>query len=145
MDIICDIDGTLADLSHRRHWIENAPKNWKAFFTGIDRDEIIIPVAKVIQSLSKTFTIIFCSGRPEHTRADTIRWIETNIKVAGPLYMRKANDFRRDDDVKKELLEEMKRDGFKPMIAFEDRKQVKRMWVENGIFVFDVNQYDKEF
>ena len=31
MDVICDIDGTVADCSHRLHWIQSKPKNWKAF------------------------------------------------------------------------------------------------------------------
>lgn len=37
------------------------------------------------------------------------------------------------------------RDEYEIMGVFEDRKRVKRMWVEAGVFVFDVNQKDEEF
>ena len=29
--------------------------------------------------------------------------------------------------------------------VIDDRKRVKRMWVDEGLFVFDVNQTDEEF
>ena len=31
MDIIFDVDGTLMNISHRRHHLEGSPKNWDAF------------------------------------------------------------------------------------------------------------------
>ena len=36
--IICDIDGTLADLHHRLHHIKNGNKNWDAFFAEVKDD-----------------------------------------------------------------------------------------------------------
>ena len=36
MDIIVDIDGTVADLEHRRHWLDCKPKNWKEFYKNIE-------------------------------------------------------------------------------------------------------------
>jgi hypothetical protein len=59
--------------------------------------------------------------------------------------MRADNDFRDDAIVKKEMLDKILATGTEIIAAFDDRKKVKRMWVENGIFVFDVNQTDEEF
>ena len=30
--VICDIDGTLADVQHRLHHLEGDPKDWDGFF-----------------------------------------------------------------------------------------------------------------
>ena len=43
--IIVDIDGTLADLSHRRHHVENGKRNWSAFFAELSNDK---PVESVV-------------------------------------------------------------------------------------------------
>lgn len=45
MDIIFDIDGTLADIAHRRHHVETKPKNWSAFQVAAHLDgchEVIV-------------------------------------------------------------------------------------------------------
>jgi len=149
MDVICDIDGTVADLTHRRHWVATKPKNWKAFFQNIEQDKPIDSVINTIQALHSNWCqIIFCSGRgDEHrdvTRAWLIRhigeWIENQ-----PLYMRAQGDFRADDIVKEELLAKMRVDGYNPTMAFDDRARVCNMWIRNGIFVFDVSQGKGDF
>ena len=42
MKIVCDIDGTIANLSHRLHFIqpeEGGKKDWDSFFAGVSDDE----------------------------------------------------------------------------------------------------------
>jgi hypothetical protein len=60
--------------------------------------------------------------------------------------MRKADDFRGDDIVKREILDEIFADwGRKPDMVFDDRPRVVRMWREEGIFVFNVYQGEEDF
>jgi hypothetical protein len=60
--------------------------------------------------------------------------------------MRSKEDFRSDDIVKRELLDDVVADyGKKPDMVFEDRPRVVKMWRDNGIFVFDVKQKDEDF
>ena len=40
--IIVDLDGTVADLSHRLHHINGKHRNWDAFFAGVDKDTPIV-------------------------------------------------------------------------------------------------------
>ena len=49
------------------------------------------------------------------------------------LYMRKEGDFRPDAKVKEELLNQIRSDGYEPILAFEDRQRVVDMWRRNGI------------
>lgn len=139
-DVIFDIDGTLADLTHRRHYVAQKPKNWDAFHAAADRDTVIEPVAEVARSLSQSgWRVILCSGRPEASRRVTGRWLMDNFLPPGPLYMRPDNDFRADDIVKSELLDRIYADGFKPTLVVDDRMRVLRMWQARGLMVLAVN------
>ena len=47
--VIFDIDGTLADTSHRAHYMQQKPKNWKSFFDECHLDPVKEPI-KYLQS-----------------------------------------------------------------------------------------------
>lgn len=149
--IVFDIDGTLADNSHRQHFLLQNPKDWKSFYRGMGSDKPIDSVRLVCASLmifeamatdlmvDPPFRVIFCSGRPDNYRGQTIAWLKKHIydNAKWPmeivLYMRKAGDHRPDDVVKEELLGQMRDDGFEPGIVFDDRQRVVDMWRRNGI------------
>ena len=38
--IVFDIDGTVANITHRRHWVATKPKNWGAFNAGMAQDTV---------------------------------------------------------------------------------------------------------
>lgn len=139
MDIIVDIDGTLADLTHRRHWVTSKPKNWPAFNAGVQHDTVIEPVAALVRTLHAAFnTVILCSGRSEDLRAATVAWLKRHdIRWCG-LYMRTAGDCRADDIIKSELLDQILLDGFNPEIAFDDRDRVVAMWRRRGLICAQV-------
>ena len=79
--IVCDLDGTLANCEHRVHHFRDKPKNWDAFYAGVREDQVNIPVNRVLCAFSRLahfgadYNIIFCSGRPERCREDTIWWL----------------------------------------------------------------------
>ena len=56
--------------------------------------------------------------------------------------MRSTKDNRPDDIVKKELLDKMREEGYNPILVFDDRDSVVKMWRENGIPTFQVNYGD---
>lgn len=144
--VIFDIDGTLADCEHRKHWIQNKPKNWNAFFNEMVYDRPIEATVNLAMMFSNFgHTVILCSGRPENYRNATEYWLNLNQIYYNKLYMRKAGDFRADNIVKDELYQQMLADGYNPRIVFDDRKQVIDMWISKGLFVFDVSQGKGDF
>jgi phosphoglycolate phosphatase-like HAD superfamily hydrolase len=147
--LICfDIDGTLVNIEHRLDYVRCKPKNWAAFDAGIPNDKVNEPVAEVLRQMAKTRnTIILASGRNERSRQATVDWLRNKgLNMYQKLYMRKADDFRADDIVKQEILDEIIRDyGKKPDMVFDDRPRVVRMWRDNGIFVFNVYQGEEDF
>ncbi len=141
--VICDIDGTIADCSHRLHWIESKPKNWKAFYAGVPNDK---PIEKIITYLyvfsSLDIPVVFCSGRGEECRYATIDWLDQHKVPQGILFMRPAKDYRQDSIVKEELLAQILADGFKPNLVLDDRTQVVEMWRRNGLKTIQVAKGD---
>jgi phosphoglycolate phosphatase-like HAD superfamily hydrolase len=150
--VIFDIDGTLANIEHRRHFVASKPKNWKAFSQGMKFD---LPNDDIIWLMRLMYKdgveILIASGRGEEDREATIEWLQKNgifsthdvaedwdvvdkAKVVyHKLYMRPANDYRPDNIVKSEILDKMLEDGFEPMMAVDDRDQVVEMWRSRGI------------
>lgn len=146
---IFDIDGTLANIDHRLHYVRTEPKNWKAFELGYVFDEPNKPVIDAINALHEAgFNIVIMSGRmaTKQGKTDTVAWLNEYNIPRHALYMREDQDFRPDDEVKQDLLDQMYRDGFGKVVGvFDDRKRVVDMWRKNGIFVFDCNQSGEDF
>lgn len=128
-----DIDGTIADATHRLHFIENKPKNWPAFFDACVDDKPIQHVIDLAVTISRDTEIVYVSGRSDRVKYQTLEWLRMFALPSGNLYMRKDGDFRPDHMVKLELLAQIRADGFDPIMAFDDRNQVVEMWRANGI------------
>jgi phosphoglycolate phosphatase-like HAD superfamily hydrolase len=133
---IFDIDGTLADCSHRLPHIQKQPKDWRAFFAAVADDAPIQHVIDLAMDLaSGGAEIVYVSGRSDECREETVRWLE---RVGAPdpfgrLYMRKEGDHRDDDIVKAEILVALRSDGLEPVMAFDDRNRVVAQWRRNGV------------
>lgn len=133
-----DIDGTLADLSHRLHHIQKTPKDWDAFFDACPGDAPHGHMCELAGHLIETrVTVLFVSGRSDRVRLDTLAWLDTHVTCgltdARSLYMRRDGDHRPDHIVKAELLDQILADGYQPIMAFDDRNQVVKMWRARGI------------
>ena len=152
MLVVFDIDGTLANIEHRLDYVRSKPKNWAAFDAGIPNDKVNEPVATILRTmmlseLGDAYTVVLASGRNERSRAATERWlIENHLFGYEKLYMRPADDFRSDDIVKDEIIDQIVADyGKLPDLWFDDRPRVVRAVRKRGIFVFDVYQGEEDF
>lgn len=136
--IICDIDGTLADCTHRLPLIAGEKKDWDGFFGNMGEDEPRYTVIRFVNDLYwGPFRICLVTGRPERYRAATEEWLAKHDIRYESLHMRPDGDLRADDIVKQEILG---RHFNSDEIAFviDDRPRVIRMWREEGLFVVDV-------
>lgn len=142
--VIFDIDGTLADCSHRRQFVATKPKNWAAFEAGQSADGVLTRVRDTLYDFHQAgVKIVLCSGRNDHTREQTIQWLAHNQIPFHALYMRKSKDTRQDYIVKEELLDQLIADGYIDIImVFDDRQQVVDMWRRRGLIVHQVAEGD---
>lgn len=131
---IFDIDGTIADCSHRLPHIQKEPKDWRSFFAACHGDAPISHVIELAETLAAAEeNIVFVSGRSDECRTQTEAWLFDHFAFEAPLFMRKAGDHRPDDIVKSELLDEVFAAGWSPVMAFDDRDRVVAMWRSRGI------------
>ncbi len=159
--IIFDLDGTICDVTHRRKFVASKPKNWDAWNKGIALDTPNEAVKFMFESIVHKIgvEVIFVSGRGEEYRKETETWLIDNgfdpflfytlprnrrlyegRDFASNLYMRRAGDKRDDSIVKGEIADKIVAEGHDIFCVFDDRKRVVDMWVDRGIFVFDVSQ-----
>lgn len=131
---IFDMDGTLANSDHRKKWVMQKPKNWPAWNAGMAHDpphNDIVQFARIADE--KGIAVVICSGREDVYREVTENWLKKHNVPFVKTYMRKKKDYRDDSIVKKELLEDIRADGYNPILAFDDRDRVVKAWRECGI------------
>lgn len=145
MFVVFDLDGTLADISHRLHFILGETKDWDAFYAACVDDK---PKAAIIETM-----IAFCegrhrvevwSGRSDQVWPQTVQWL--NDHVGHGLYehglrMRQSKDFTPDTDLKRKWLHQQLALGTQPDLVFEDRQRVVDMWRAEGITCCQVDAW----
>lgn len=131
---IFDIDGTLSDPTHRLHYVQQSPKDWRAFFAAVGGDKPVPHMIELVNDLYRAGAdIVYVSGRSDECREATLHWLRERFCPKGPLYMRKAEDYRPDDVVKSELLVQLRAAGYEPIMAFDDRNSVVANWRRLGV------------
>ena len=144
--ILFDIDGTLADITHRRHHVEgkHTRQDWKTFFAEMGDDTVNEPVADLYRTLLEAgrHELVIISGRPDNFRKLTEQWLVWNGIEFDRLLMRQADDTRPDTEIKKDILDLLRTEGRDIAFAVDDRDCVVDMWRENGITCLQCNYGD---
>ena len=138
---VWDLDGTISNVSHRRQYVATKPRNWEAWNRGLVNDTPNLAVKIVYQALrqSDEYDMIIVSGRSDDYKEQTIKWLTDNEIFYDEIYMRKYKDHRDDSVVKGEIADEILK-THNILGVFDDRQRVVNMWIERGIWVFDVGQ-----
>jgi hypothetical protein len=80
--VIFDIEGTLADVSERIHYLKTKPKNWDAFFQGMAQDKVVQCMVRLCNILyASGIQILLCSGRNEQYGSETITWLAEKMFI----------------------------------------------------------------
>lgn len=145
---IFDLDGTLALIEHRRHFVdrERDKQDWKAFYAACVHDEPNEPVIRVMEALRRFADVWIFSGRSDEVRPQTVDWLcmhttfnPWGLERGGYLTMRQAGDYTPDHELKRRWLDEMLVDDRRRLMAvFDDRASVVKMWRDAGVACFQV-------
>jgi len=142
--ILFDLDGTLADNSHRQSFIQGEKKDWDAFFDAQACDTPNAPVAALYEALfsSARFDIVVVTARPERYREVSERWFALNGIPLKRMLMRADGDRRSDETIKQEILAKLRLEGATPLFVVDDRASVVQMWRNEGITCFQCADHD---
>lgn len=106
-----DIDGTVADNSHREGFLQGTKKDWEAFYNPalILQDKVVPGVDKPLTKLMENpdMKVTFLTGRPERTRDVTHEWFARNLDLVlyrDEIIMRKDDDHRAATRYKEEMI-----------------------------------------
>jgi hypothetical protein len=140
--VIFDLDGTIANIDHRRHFVEGkgsraTDEEWRCFFAACVDDRPNEPVIETLRALrAQGYRIIILSGRSDEVGDETKAWLKENQVPYDELYMRPEGNYEPDQKWKARFLGK-----FAPaeiLCVFDDRDKVVRMWRDHGIPCFQV-------
>lgn len=130
--VLCDFDGTLADLNGRDPYDP----------ATVADDLLIEPTARLISAMYKAEKVgtIILSGRKEKYREESEAWLDKHNVPYVALYMRPAipdgENAPKDSVIKRQLYEDHILGKFNVVCVFDDRDQVVRLWRSLGLRCF---------
>ena len=145
--IIFDVDGTIADVEHRRHLV-NGDKgfkpDWDAFRKATEDDTPVQWVCDIAKRyIAQGDEVAFFSARNESEREITEKqisqWIGDGHKG---VFLRPNGDYTPDDEFKSALADKFIDMGGKIDLIFDDRQKVVDMWRDKGFTVVQVADGD---
>ena len=114
-----DIDGVLADISHRIHYAKNKEYDWFYSASELRKDAPIYEFNFLYKTINTELmdnqaSVFFITGRPERTRLATMEWLQehyyrfyTECLKDGVLKMRADGEYRKSPNVKFDLVAEV--------------------------------------
>jgi hypothetical protein len=91
---VFDIDGVVADVRHRLHYLSSRPKDWDGFFDTAAADPPLDVGLALVAELAGEHDIVWLTGRPDWLRRVTHDWLVEQGLPARELHMRPAHDYR---------------------------------------------------
>jgi FMN phosphatase YigB (HAD superfamily) len=134
--IICDLDGTLANINHRLHHSKGG--DWDEFHEA-GKDDPINEWCKELVSLfhDAGYYVLIVSARPSEQREPTIKWIEEHLGWKPgdnySLFLKDEGDGRKDFEVKKTIWERDLKDNYNVLFAVDDRNRIADLWRSLGL------------
>jgi len=147
--ILCDLDGTISLFNpirkngsvEKRH--VGAPARSPYDASKANNDMVNEPVAEVLERMSAAgYQIIFCSGREDRYRDQTVEFLKKNVGFPYELIMRTTGDSRKDSIVKEELYQKYVAEKYNVFLVLDDRNQVVDFWRSKGFACWQVNPGD---
>jgi hypothetical protein len=131
--VLVDVDGVLADGSHRQHLLNGEKKRWQDFFRAISDDQPLLATVTLVDLISDDTLITLLTARPESIHDDTVAWLREYEIRWDLLIMRGHRDHGPSTEMKRLAVEELRYAGFDPVLAIDDDQRNITMYEEENI------------
>lgn len=108
MTVVFDIDGVVADATHREHFLRSKPKDWDGFFAACPADAPVKVGLDLLRGFLAEHDVVWLTGRPERIRTQTEDWLAQHATGHGRLVMRGDTDRRQASVYKVQHLQQLK-------------------------------------
>jgi phosphoglycolate phosphatase-like HAD superfamily hydrolase len=137
--VIADLDGTLCDVSDILHLVDGEGRDFHAFHAASADCPSVEAVVEAVHAAKDTGRgILIVTGREFIWRDLTLDWLARHGIPYDELVMRIVGDYRPDDVVKAEMLDDLEERGWTITEAWEDRDDIADLWASRGITVHRV-------
>lgn len=140
--VIFDLDGTLADGTHRLHLLPTVDlhltDSWTEFNKASKDDAPLQNTIDICNALGRSgYFVIILTGRSDVARAETEDWLQRHDVYHNMLQMRPHSDNRKDIIIKEEFLRNVV--GLEDIVAaWDDSPEVIRHFRSLGITTYAV-------
>lgn len=138
--VIFDMDGTLADVSSIRHHLTQYDKTKRTVIKHFNRfhaESVVVPphdhvvnAAQMAKILGHAVLIV--TARKHMWRNHTAWWLAMNNVPSDMLMMRGNDDNRKDYEVKKDMLDTIRK-AYNVIHAWDDNPSIIKLWTEEEI------------
>jgi len=124
--VIVDVDGTLANVDHcRHHVVKSHPdypgkRDFDKFHLMASKSPVIEHVRDMVNDLYVSHKVVILTARKEAWRYETATWLLFNNVNFDQLIMRKQRDGRKPDQVKQDVVMDLRSQGLNPVMAIDD-------------------------
>ncbi|MBS3927757.1 MAG: hypothetical protein KGZ65_04115 [Sphingomonadales bacterium] len=150
--IVIDLDGTLADVKHRRHLVAGKKRNYEAFHALLKQDPVNTPVAMLMSGMAfygrsqytdSIYKVVIVSARPESVVEETRVWLMLNEIQYDELHLlRPTDDSTPDQELKRAWLNKYGKERI--LFVVDDRAKVVKMWREEGITCLQCDDWEEK-
>jgi hypothetical protein len=153
--IVFDLDGVIADASHRQHFLageRSSDKDWDGFFNACVDDPVIEQGRRLVGSISGDFCVVILTARIHEIREKTVAWLSANDVRHDWLILRGHRQGGPSTEWKREQLELLQEAGADIELALDDDPRNTAMFRDLGLTAmyihsgyYDDRDYDVEF
>ncbi len=130
--VVVDIDGVVADVTHRLYLLDRHPRRWDEFFAAAADDPLLPEGLAMVTGLPEGHRLCWLTGRPERNRTLTAAWLARHGMPNDPLLMRPDRDRRPARQAKRDHLRALRR-RHQIALVVDDDPQVIEMLTEEGL------------
>jgi hypothetical protein len=132
--VLIDIDGVLADATHRQHFLNNAEgrRDWEGFFGAVGEDPPLLAVPALLQLIDTDTAVVLLSARPSWVFAITVEWLHRHQLRWDLVILRGDDDNTHAASFKRAVLAELRAEGWLVALAVDDDERIIEMYENEG-------------
>ena len=138
--VIFDMDGTLADVSSIRRYLDKYEASGRTHhkdFNSFHAESVNCPPHSYVVNAAQVahllgHKILVVTARKHMWRNHTAWWLAMHGIHSDALFMRGNDDNRKDYEVKKDMLETIRK-AYIPIYAWDDNPSIIKLWTEENI------------
>ncbi|MGH9071183.1 MAG: hypothetical protein ACRDX8_08485 [Acidimicrobiales bacterium] len=131
--VVVDLDGVVADATHRQYLVTGGRHHWDKFFRACGADPVIEEGAGLVSLLDPGLVVVLLTGRPLSVRELTLDWLERVGLRWDLLVMRDSGDYAAATEFKRRSLGELRGAGFDVRLALDDDRRNCEMFRSEGV------------